>query len=166
MATLNYEWETEVVVTHFNPLTPQVNMYYVLKQSVIVTVMGRYRTSIPYTATITDLLCFPEFWSFLIHPLELSGSNQQTPSSEAGETSWEMSLDFSYKYIFHTYAAKSYDMGPTALLTSPPKEVVLRNLIALPIVLGRVWTRDDLLSSAGFEPANLGPTESTITTSQ
>jgi hypothetical protein len=49
-----------------------------------------------------------------------------------------MPLAFSYKYLFHTYAAKSYDMGPTALLASPPKEVVLRNLIALPIVLGWV----------------------------
>jgi hypothetical protein len=35
-----------------------------------------------------------EFWSFLIHPPELSGSNLQTPSSEAGETWREMAMDF------------------------------------------------------------------------
>jgi hypothetical protein len=33
----------------------------------------------------------------MIHPPKLSGSNQQTPNSKAGETLQEMSVNFSYE---------------------------------------------------------------------
>jgi hypothetical protein len=63
-----------------------------------------------------------------------------------------MSVNFAYKYLFHAAGTcrKMLRHG-TASFTSPPKEVVLRIVIAL----------RNPSSSPGFEPANLGPMAST-----
>jgi hypothetical protein len=63
----------------------------------MVTV-GWYRTMSPCTATFTDLLCSPsDFYEFLIHPPELSGSKQQISSSKAEEIWQEVAVNFVYE---------------------------------------------------------------------
>jgi hypothetical protein len=63
--------------------------------------LGAIAQGVPYTATITDLLCVP-FW-VLIHPPELSGSKQQrhlvANQDKLGEKCQWILLT---KYLFHT----------------------------------------------------------------
>jgi hypothetical protein len=57
----------------------------------------------PYTATITDLLYFPISVP-IIPDLPIRALWQQpagAPSSKVGEIWLEMSVNFSYKYLFH-----------------------------------------------------------------
>jgi hypothetical protein len=109
----------------------------------------------PYPATITDLWCF-HMWVLIIpdSSAQLSSSNQQTPSSEAGRNLVRMSLNLVYKYFFsycrdlkHTVA--TYDMGNLRHgitgFTSPPKEDV-------PRIFSPFKTPS---SSSGLEPANI-----------
>jgi hypothetical protein len=104
------------------------------------------------SGTLRPLLIYcasPSEWlSFLIHPPQLSGSNQQTPSSEKVRNSARISMNFSFKYLFHTVGIFNIPWNLTwdRRLSPLPKEVVLRIFIAL----------QNQPSSAGFEPANLG----------
>jgi hypothetical protein len=103
------------------------------------------------------LLCVP-FWVLIIHDsstralLEIPA---KTPSSEAGTNLTIHFCEFCRKNVCHTsqgsLTCRNILRLETDGFTSLPKEVVLRIFI-------------NTLPSAGFEPANLGPVASTITT--
>jgi hypothetical protein len=77
----------------------------------------------------------------MIYQPVLSGSYQQTPSSQTEETWREMTVNFAYEvslFILVGICHKILRHG-TDDFTSPPKEVVLRVLLPLKnILLGRV----------------------------
>jgi hypothetical protein len=98
---------------------------------------GDIAQRVPYTATITDLLCFP-IWILIIpdHPLEPSSGSQQRRLEAKQEETWcEMFLNLAYKYLF-SYCmdlqhAKKKILHGTDSFTSHPKEVVLRIFVAI-----------------------------------
>jgi hypothetical protein len=64
-----------------------------------ITVTGWYWAGCPKHCNYFWFIVHPqfEFWSFLIHPPELSGNNQQRSCSKAGKTWWDMVVNFTYK---------------------------------------------------------------------
>jgi hypothetical protein len=91
-----------------------------------------------------------EFLSFLIHPQEISSSDQQRHLVAKRETWQEMAV-YLQKYLFHTpqgslTCLKILWHGADGF-TSPPKELVLRILSPLKISLPR----------PGLNPLTLGP---------
>jgi hypothetical protein len=64
---------------------------------------GGIAQGVPYTVTITDLSCFPVRVLIIPDsPTSLCQQQTEIPSSKAGETWQEMSMNFSYKYLFNT----------------------------------------------------------------
>jgi hypothetical protein len=81
---------------------------------------------------------------------ELSGNNQHTSSSEAGETWTEVTVNFAYEYLFSclldSLTCRKILRHGTDGFTSPATEVVVRIVIAI----------KNPSPSDGFGPANLG----------
>jgi hypothetical protein len=82
-----------------------------------------------------------------IHP-------DRTASSRSGDLGEKWPLNFAYETSLHLLHAVNLRHG-TGGFTSPPKEVVQRIFITL----------KNPSTSAGIEPATLGPVASTLTTS-
>jgi hypothetical protein len=79
-----------------------VTIFTSILQMVVLQSRGGIAPDVPSTATISDLLCVHV--RVIIIPdsstRELSGNNQQTSSSEAGETWTEVTVNFAYEYLF------------------------------------------------------------------
>jgi hypothetical protein len=81
--------------------SPRANIFSICKE-VRRYLTGWYRTKRPIHFDHYPIYCVSssELKSFLIHPPEISGKYQQTPSRKAGETRQEMPANFATKYLF------------------------------------------------------------------
>jgi hypothetical protein len=130
---------------HLHAVTHSRRMYYYCLLDGIVQ-------GVSYTASITDLLCFPICVLIISDtPPDLSDSNHYIHRAATQElTWWEMSMHLAYKYLFSyrrdLLTCRKILRHGTDGYTYPLKEVVIQSFIDI----------KNPLSSAGSEPTNLG----------
>jgi hypothetical protein len=98
-------WDMSFVLTWHSSLcwkAAYTNSYCQILATILLLLQGGITQGIPYTGNHSWSIVCLHLSSNHSWFTQQSGINQQGPGSEEGETWREMSINFAYKYRFHT----------------------------------------------------------------